>query len=190
MKEKQIDTSLRIDLETRKKLDVISQREGETVKGCVKYMADFFVKNQIGFKDEYVPLSKEVDRIIKVLRAQEKAYFVPTLTTLNKVVLFQSQLITSASVIEAEQEQEQEEETPMNPEIHRISIDPGLESGYQNQIEKFKAANQSLIHKFKEIMAPERVTKKSGVGVNFAVIKLTEQEFKDLEQTIHICTIL
>mgnify|MGYP000750734499 CR=1 FL=1 len=77
MAENVTDTSLRIDRKTRESLWWIAQRAELPLKSCVGLMAAFIVKNRVTLKEEYIPVGKEVERVIRIVRAHEKEYFVP-----------------------------------------------------------------------------------------------------------------
>lgn len=176
------DTSLRIDQNTRNLLEVIAQREGIPIKSCVAKITEMIYKNQLSLSAGFVPVSKEIERVIKIIRAQEKDYFLPMLTGVNKIGLFQNQLISDAqNRIEREDLEKPAEE--MTSFLTQAPI-PDLA---QEVNEKLQKINQTLVDKLRELTDDSRLTIKTGVGMRYYVIKLSEQELMDLKQTVQIC---
>lgn len=180
------DTSLRIDQKTRELLNVVAEREGLPIKSCVGLMADFVVRNKIGLKDDYIPISKEIERVIKVIRAQEKGYFMPILRGVNAIGVFQSSLIAEAQDTTTMEDRPQVgEPLPTSSFFHNV---PEADSP-QEVDEKLRVANNMLVQKLQELTNDSKITVKATPGGRSYVIRLSEQDLEDIKQTIKVCII-
>lgn len=180
------DTSLRIDQKTRELLNVVSEREELPIKACVALMAEFVVKNRIGLKEEYVPISKEIERVIKMIRAQEKGYFMPILRGVNSIGVFQNSLIAEAQD-RLEMGEEKPEDRPSQSLPLPLNI-PAADSPREID-EKLQVANKLLLQKLQELTHESKLTVKTLPGGKNYVIRISEQELNDIRQTIKVCTL-
>lgn len=189
MEKKNTDTSLRVDKKTRENLEVLSQRDDVTIKKLVFLMTVFFIKNRIGVEDDFVSFDKIADRIIRILKAHERDLLSPIFLMLNKMNVFQNQLISEAEIRAegvGDEERNESEIVPIQTPILERSEGGNLD---KEKIEKLQISNDLLLRKLAEITGEDKVTFKTGLGSNFHIIKLSVQEFEDIKKTIEVCTI-
>ena len=179
------DTSVRVDRQTKNNLDKISAKEGLSVKECLFHISVFFVKNDIGVKDEYISSANYLERIIKILKVFERDYFITSAIDLKKVIRF-----TETIAIESNQEDGNidaviEEQTPPP-----FPIPDDLTNEERLKIGRYKKANENLVDVLNGLLKPERMTMKQGVGGGHSyILRLTPQEIEDIQRVVEVCTI-
>lgn len=189
MVNKSLDTTLRITRKSKESLDILCDKEGLSVKDCVARMVDFFLKSKVSVKEEFVSPDKVGERIIKIIRNQEKLYFEPLLRQMNRVVLFQDNLITETDIFDSKRE-ENTDTQGMNREtepVSAVSVEPDREN--QKKIESLTIANALLAEQIMELINPATLTKKQGVGEVYYIRKMTEEQIADIRKNLEKCTI-
>ena len=188
--------TIKIERTAHEAVSRLAEKEGLTIKDCIYMMTQYFIKNQLSVSIEAIPVSKEISRVIKLIRAQEKDYFIPAMATLNRIQRFQENLLISAEDhlsaldnVPIPTVEKEESNIPNEPD--RGPIPAMNNSSIENEIliERLKTANQNLLDKLTLLTDDTHLTQKSNIGSPYYLLRISETELQDLKNMIRICII-